>query len=90
MIVWTIKPEHINNAISRFAEPGGFHPPPDSVKMLNRWHDVSGSRGFSVVDSDDTVSISKWCHDWSDLLTFEVIPVLDDDQLIEVIGRQHR
>jgi hypothetical protein len=85
MVVWTFKPDHTKSTIARFNETGGA--PPDGVKMVARWHDVSGSRGFAIAETDDAVAAAKWCHDWSDLLSFEVIPVLDDEQLVQVIGQ---
>lgn len=84
MIVWRFRPEHSQSAIARFNETGGA--PPPGVTMLARWHDVAGSRGFAIAESDDLVAVSRWCHDWTDLLSFEVIPVLDDQQLTQVIG----
>lgn len=84
MIIWTFKPEHSEDAIARFTETGAT--PPEGVKMLARWHDVSGRRGFAIAQTDDAVAASKWCYQWSDLLSFEVIPVLDDEQLAQVLG----
>ena len=54
--------------------------------MLGRWHSVAGLEGFLVAESADAVAIGKWMQDWSDLLTFEVTPVVDDDGLTAVIG----
>jgi hypothetical protein len=84
MVIWTIKPENSKAAIQRFTETGA--PPPEGVSMLSRWHDVSGGRGFSIAEADDAAAVSKWCHQWSDLLSFEIIPVLDDQQLAGVLA----
>lgn len=81
---WTFKPEHSKAAIERFKATGA--PPPAGVTMLARWHDVAGNRGFAISECDDAVAASKWCHEWSDLLTFEVIPVLNDEQLGAVLA----
>lgn len=84
MVVWTFKPDHSKDAIARFQETGGM--PPAGVRMIARWHDVAGGRGFAITETDDPVAASKWCHDWTDLLSFEVIPVLNDEQLGQVLG----
>ena len=84
LVIWTFRPENSKEAIARFTETGA--PPPEGVKMLARWHDVSGRRGFAISETDDSVVISKWCHEWSDLLSFEVVPVLDDEHLAQVLS----
>lgn len=82
--IWTFKPEHTEEIIARFRETGAL--PPEGVKMLARWHDVSGGRGFAVCETDDPVAASRWCHEWSDLFSLEIVPVLDDEQLTQVLG----
>ncbi|MDH3377074.1 MAG: DUF3303 domain-containing protein [Gammaproteobacteria bacterium] len=82
--IWTFKPEQSKDAIERFKATGAM--PPEGVTMLARWHDVAGNRGFAISECDDAVAASKWCHEWSDLLTFEVIPVLSDEQLGAVLA----
>ena len=84
MIIWTFKPEHSKDAIARFTETGA--PPPEGIKMLARWHDVSGRRGFAIAETVEAVAASKWCHEWSDLLSFEVIPIIDDEGLTKVLA----
>ena len=82
--IWTFRPERSREATDRFTQTGGQ--PPEGVKMLARWHDVAGGRGFAVAESEDAAAICAWCRQWSDLLTFEVVPVINDGQLAEVIG----
>ena len=84
LVTWTFKPEHANSAIERFQETGA--PSPEGVEMISRLHDVSGARGFAVAESDDPIAVAKWCRQWSDLLSFEVIPVLTDEQLGQVLA----
>lgn len=84
MIIWAFKPQNSKEAISRFTETGAL--PPEGVKMLARWHDVSGSRGFALAETGDAVAASKCFHEWSDLLSFEVVPVLDYEHLAQVLG----
>jgi hypothetical protein len=82
--IWTFAPEHAAAATQRFMETGA--PPPDGVTMLARWHDVSGRRGFALARTDDAAAMAKWTRQWHDLLSFEVIPVVDDDQIAAVLG----
>jgi hypothetical protein len=68
----------------RFRRTGGA--PPAGVKMLGRWHSVEGNRGFLVAESDDSGAIATWLQGWSDLVSFEVTPVLTDEGFREIIG----
>jgi hypothetical protein len=54
--------------------------------MHGRWHSAAGHVGFLVAESSDTVAIGKWMQSWTDLLSFEITPVLTDDEVAEVIG----
>ena len=68
----------------RFKATGGV--PPAGVTMLGRWHDAGGNRGFLVADSGDIDAVAGWLHEWSDLLSFEITPVLTDEAFSRVIG----
>jgi len=39
-----------------------------------------------LAESSDAVAISKWTQGWTDLLSFEITPVLTDEEVAEVIG----
>ena len=84
VIQYTIAPEHRNAAQARFQETGG--PPPEGAKMLGRWHRIGGLGGFVLAESSNPVAIGKWTQKWSDLLKFEVIPVVNDEEILKVMG----
>lgn len=84
MVTRTFSPDATNATLERFASTGGM--PPDGVKMVSRWHSVASGRGFALAEADDPVAPSKWCHNWNDLLTFEIFPVLDDEQITAVLA----
>ena len=83
-ITYEFSPGERNNAQERFKETGAL--PPDGVTMHGRWHSAAGHVGFLVAESSDTVAIGKWMQSWTDLLSFEITPVLTDDEVAEVIG----
>ena len=73
---WKCAPENLKTVVARFKDTGGV--PPKGVKMLGRWHDVTQSRGIVVLESDDAEAVARWSYAWSDVLSFETYPVLDD------------
>ena len=84
MTIYKISPAQRNAAQQRFKQGGGL--PPEGVKMIGRRHKADGSGGFALCETDDVVALAKWTQDWSDLLEFEIFPVLDDKQIAIVLG----
>lgn len=84
MITYAFGPEQRDEAQSRFKSTGGG--PPAGAKMLGRWHNVAGLQGFVLAESTDAVAIGKWMQEWTDLLDFEVIPVVNDEDVLKVLG----
>lgn len=56
------------------------------MKLLARWHDVAGNRGWTISEAADPALLAQWSLSWSDLLKFEVTPVIDDEQLGSLLG----
>ena len=84
MVLFTFRPEHRVAVVSRFLETGG--PPPEGVRQLGRWHDAGLHRVFVLAESDSLEAVATWCHRWADLISFEVVPVLDDEGATKVLA----
>ena len=39
-----------------------------------------------LYESDDAVAIGRWMPEWTDVLTFDVVPVGDDKEITGVLG----
>jgi len=83
-ITYEISSAHRNDAQKRFKQTGA--PPSAGVKMTGRWHCAQGLKGFIVAESSDAAAIARWMQDWTDVLSFEITPVITDDELSRVIG----
>ena len=77
VIHYTSPPERRDEIMEKFKATGGL--PPEGVKMLGRWTRIGGGWGFCVAETDDSQALAKWAQDWSNLMTMEVHPVLDDE-----------
>ena len=84
MIEYSIRSENRDVAQARFQETGGL--PGEGATMLGRWHRLAGLGGYVLCESDDAVAVGKWMQDWTDVLTFDVVPVGDDEEITEVLG----
>lgn len=83
MSIYTFNSANRDAVVARFKETGGA--PPDGIKVLARWHDVGGLRGYTICEADDPIAISKWSYRWTDLMKIEAFPVLNDEQLVKVL-----
>ncbi len=83
-ITYQFGPAARNTAQQRFKETGGM--PGEGVTMIGRWHMAAGLKGYLIAESANAVAIGKWMQDWTDILTFEVTPVVDDEGVTEIIG----
>lgn len=87
IVSWTLPQATVLAAVSRFLETGGT--PPPTVKMLGRWHGMSGG-GFAVVETTDAKGLYAWVSEWSDLLVMATTPCLEDAEAGEVLKSQKR
>ena len=71
-------------AEARFLETGAQ--PPEGVTLLGRWHDVAGRKGYMVVEADDVMPVAAYLRSWTDLLTFDITPVVSDEQIGQIIS----
>ena len=87
MLTFTIKPEAKgrDEAIARFRKTGGQAPA--GVKLVNRWTAADFSGGFVLLDGDDATALTHFSLLWSDLLELRVVPVVEDPQLVDALGR---
>jgi hypothetical protein len=81
---WKLKEEHLAEAVERFAND----PPemPAGVKMIGRWHAMGTGEGFSLMESDDPVAVSRYVYAWADLVDQRVYPVVDDEGIAKAMG----
>jgi hypothetical protein len=69
---------------ARFKEKGRMAP--DTIKYIDSWVDVTGTRCFQLMECDDLAPLMTWIAAWSDLATFEVIPVVPSKTAATIWG----
>ena len=83
-IEYKLLPEARNEAQQRFRETNAQ--PPPGVTMIARWHYAQGRKGFFIAETSDAEAIAKWTQGWTDLVTFKVTPLINDEQLARVLA----
>ena len=87
MLTFAIKPEAKgrDDAIDRFKKTGGQ--PPQGVKLLGRWTRADFSGGFDLLQSDSVEALTEFSLMWSDVMELRLVPVIEDAELGQVLGR---
>jgi hypothetical protein len=75
LVLWSLPQSTYRTAAQQFLKSGGL--PPAGIKMIGRWHGMSG-KGCAVVETTDAKALFKWIAEWSEFLPIEVTPVLED------------
>ncbi|MEZ0606642.1 DUF3303 domain-containing protein [Paraburkholderia sp. IW21] len=82
---WAPDTQQRAEAITRFQRTGGL--PPDGVRLVGRWTRADLGAGFDLLETDDMKKLTEFAYQWSDLMGLDIVPVLDDAELSEVLGR---
>jgi hypothetical protein len=61
--------------------------PPTGARLLGRWTRVDLSGGFDLLESEDPIALTEFALMWSDLMEVSIVPVLEDQDLAEVVRR---
>ena len=90
MLSFTLTPNKAqrDEAIQRFLKTGGM--PPKGVTLLGRWTAADFSHGFDLIESDDAKPLTRFALEWSDLIEQHITPVLEDQELAEVLRASDR
>lgn len=49
---------------------------PDGLVYVDSWVDATMTRCFQIMSCDDVALLQQWIAAWSDLVRFEVVPIL--------------
>ena len=78
MVIERFKPGSLAAVSERFAQRGRMLP--DAVSYEASWLDEAGTQCFQVMHAPDRESLDVWIARWSDLVDFEVVPVLTSSE----------
>ena len=65
----------------RFRERGRLMP--EGLRYVSSWTDAGMGRCFQLMETDDAALIDEWIAHWSDLVDFEVVPVITSREAAE-------
>lgn len=61
---------------------------PDGLKYVGSWTSADFDRCFQLMETDDVTLFQKWIAEWSDIMQFEVVPVVAGKETAEALKDQ--
>jgi len=59
---------------------------PEGLIYMSSWVDVELQRCFQLMETDDRKLLDQWIVKWSDVVDFEVFPVISSKEAAETIA----
>jgi hypothetical protein len=84
MVVEHFKNKDAAPAYRRFRDRGRMMP--EGLMYVSSWIDLKLERCFQLMETNDRSLLDKWIANWSDIIDFEVYPVVTSKQAVEMIN----
>lgn len=68
----------------RFRDHGRLSP--DGLRYISSWVDESLERCFQLMETGDRNLLDRWIENWSDLVEFEVYPVMSSNEAADKVA----
>jgi len=84
MVVEHFKGQDALPVYRRFRERGRLAP--EGLIYISSWVDERFQRCFQLMETDDRNLLDQWIANWSDIVDFEVFPVMTSQEATEKIA----
>jgi hypothetical protein len=84
MVVETFRNQDAKAIYRRLRERGRMTP--DGLKFVSSWVAADLGRCFQLMEADDITLLQRWIAGWSDLMAFEVVPVVAGKDTAEALS----
>ena len=84
MVVEYFKNKDAVPAYRRFRARGRLMPA--GLVYVSSWTDLKFERCYQLMETRDRALLDEWIANWSDLVDFEVYPVVTSKQAVEIIA----
>jgi hypothetical protein len=85
MITSTGEPGNQNELLKRMGERGKVSV--EGIKVIGSWVYPGAHKAFTVCEANDVKALVKMTIPWSDLRQFEIVPVIEMEELRKLTGR---
>ena len=84
MIVEHFKNKDAVAVYRRFRDLGRLAP--EGLTYVSSWVDEKMERCFQIMETEDRTLLEQWMGNWSDIVEFEVYPVITSKEAVEKIS----
>jgi hypothetical protein len=84
MVIETFRDHDAKSIYARLREKG--RQIPDGLRFVNSWVSADLGRCFQLMEADDVTQFQRWIAEWSDLMSFEVVPVAQSRETAIALG----
>ena len=84
MVVETFRNQDAKSIYRRLRDRGRMMP--EDLKFVASWVSADLGRCFQLMEADDITLFQRWIAEWSDLMSFEVVPVVPGKDTAEVLA----
>jgi hypothetical protein len=74
MVIERFRNQDAKAVYRRFRDHGRMMP--DGLGFVGSWVTADLDRCFQLMEADDITLLQRWCAAWSDLVEFEILPVV--------------
>jgi hypothetical protein len=86
MVIESFKNGNAVPVYQRFRDRGRLAPA--GLTYISSWVDTKLERCYQVMETENRRLLDEWIENWSDIVDFEVIPVITSNQAAEQIRPQ--
>jgi hypothetical protein len=86
MVVEQFRNQDAKAVYRRLKERGRMMP--DGLRFVSSFVAADLGRCFQVMECDDVTLLQRWIAEWSDLMAFEVVPVVPGKDVVAALDAQ--
>ena len=78
MVIERFRNQDAKAVYRRFRDKG--RQMPDGLAFVGSWVSADLGRCFQLMECDDVTLLQRWVAEWSDLIKFEIVPVVAGEE----------
>ena len=86
MVIENFRNQDAKSVYRRFRDKSRLTP--DGLTFVSSWVEADLSRCFQLMECADVTLLQRWVVEWSDLVEFEIVPVVPGRAVAEAISKQ--
>ena len=86
MVIESYRNQDAKEVYRRFRDKGRLMP--DGLTFVGSWVSADLGRCFQLTEASDVTLLQRWVAEWSDLVAFEIVPVVAGKDAGEALSSQ--